>query len=319
MNLINVEIAYSAKIWLGLSQQEKEIASISTKIEEERNMKSYLSELVQSRKAQMNKQAATYSKDVDLAEALVYKINQLGIASPVLVKAFEKEKSKLERAQQGFNIEIKSLGLKAKSKLQQMQLLRSQNDELMKQFNTQMKVIKEQRLYLDEQYSKEEAVEYKRQEKREAYSNKLELMLAKYEREQSRLKVDMLQTAISEFEIPNTSQFTLQTSITKSKPITNNAVKDIQVDDFEIISSKETSKKAIPQQDFPIEEDIEDEVDDRPVVKVNFGKKDANVETNDFDMMNDSKTLNVILFKQNLWKNEASKKDGGFDLDLGEF
>lgn len=55
------------------------------------------------------------------------------------------------------------------------------------------------------------------------------------------------------------------------------------------------------------------------MVKVNFGKKDANVETNDFDMMNDSKTLNVILFKQNLWKNEASKKDGGFDLDLGEF
>lgn len=250
MNLINVEIAYSAKIWLGLSQQEKEIASISTKIEEERNMKSYLSELVQSRKAQMNKQAATYSKDVDLAEALVYKINQLGIASPVLVKAFEKEKSKLERAQQGFNIEIKSLGLKAKSKLQQMQLLRSQNDELMKQFNTQMKVIKEQRLYLDEQYSKEEAVEYKRQEKREAYSNKLELMLAKYEREQSRLKVDMLQTAISEFEIPNTSQFTLQTSITKSKPITNNAVKDIQVDDFEIISSKETSKKLYPNKIF---------------------------------------------------------------------
>ena len=252
-------------------------------------MTSYLSDLVQSRKGQLAKQVDSYSQDVELADALVSKIKTLGISSQHQTEAYKKEKSRLERAQQACSIEAKSMGLKAKSKLQHLNLLRAQNEELVRQLNMQAEVVKEQRRHLEFQYSKEELIELERKEERETYSHKLQQMMSKYEKEQTKLKIDMLQTALSEMEDPSNSRLNPITPAPQSAFTSKPEIKDLKLDEAKPLSSKEIFLNS------HLGHSRADVIEGEPprIIKVDFSKKDAKIETDDLDPFQDSRTLQV--------------------------
>lgn len=187
-----------------LSKAEREIHAVNIKIEQEKASKTYLSETIGNKKKQLAQQAEEFARNVQKAEKLVDAAKRIGIQNQGLVDRYEKVNKQYQEAQRAFTLMGKNLNLKAGNKLRQLDFLRKENNDLVSQLNNQTKVIQDQRVFLDTQFQKEDELEMKRHIERQQYTNKLDDLLKKYQNEQTKMRIDALNGAISDLENPTT-------------------------------------------------------------------------------------------------------------------